>query len=63
MALYLHPFMPGSTVKLWRTLGQGEDLREVSLDKEARWGKLKPGTGLLDEGPLFPRIDTGKKER
>ncbi len=63
LALYLHPFMPGSTVKLWRTLGQGEDLREISLDKEARWGRLKPGTGLLDEGPLFPRIDTGKKER
>jgi methionyl-tRNA synthetase len=25
LALYLHPFMPGATAKLWRTLGQGEE--------------------------------------
>jgi methionyl-tRNA synthetase len=61
LALYLHPFMPGATAKLWRTLGQGEELGGLRLDEEARWGRLEPGTKLRDEGPLFPRIDTGKK--
>lgn len=59
-ALYLHPFMPGSTARLWRSLGQGEDIHALTLDEAARWGGLKPGTKLEDEGPLFPRIDTGK---
>jgi methionyl-tRNA synthetase len=59
-ALYLHPFMPGSTARLWRSLDQGEDIHALTLDEAARWGGLVPGTGLMDEGPLFPRIETGK---
>lgn len=61
LALYLHPFMPGSTLRLWHSLGQGEDIHVATLDEVARWGGLRPGTSLKDEGPLFPRIESQKK--
>jgi len=62
LALHLHPFMPEATSTLWRTLGQSDELGGLTLDEHARWGGLKPGTKLIDEGALFPRIDTKKKE-
>ncbi len=64
LALYLHPFMPGATTRLWHALGQVEDIHISTLDDTARWGVLKPGTVLKDGGPLFPRIETeNKKEK
>jgi len=57
LAMYLHPFMPESTQKLWEQLGQQSQLAEVNLIDKAKWGKLLPGTLVHKGKPLFPRID------
>lgn len=57
LAMYLHPFMPQSTQKLWEQLGQNSQLAAVKLHEEARWGKLASDTAVHKGKPLFPRID------
>jgi methionyl-tRNA synthetase len=60
LSLYLHPFLPDATRKLHGALGQSGDLAGVDIEAEARWGGLRPGTGLKDLAALFPRIEKPK---
>ncbi len=57
LALYLHPFMPVASQRLWASLGQDGEVGSAALSEAARWGGLAPGTPVESEGPLFPRID------
>ena len=57
LSLYLYPFMPQSTQKLWEQLGQHGQLATVNLIEQAIWGKLAYGTVVRKGKPLFPRID------
>ncbi|GAB4388945.1 MAG: methionine--tRNA ligase [Thermodesulfovibrionales bacterium] len=56
LCLYLYPFMPESSEKLWQSLGLAPNLSPPPLPEEARWGRLRPGTRLGELKPLFPRI-------
>ena len=67
LAVYLYPFMPDTSNKIWRSLGLSEDIGLCKLDEISSWGGLKPGTKVQKGEALFPRIDIkklfGKKEK
>ena len=55
-AVMLFPFMPGTSRKIFATLGlPATDPRLEDLD----WGRLPTGTPIPESGPLFPRADAG----
>jgi methionyl-tRNA synthetase len=54
-----HPVIPEATQKIWRQLGQTEELGTVRID-QLQWGGLKPGTKIGKIEAVFPRTD--KKE-
>ena len=59
LAILLHPIMPISTAKLWRSLGAEETLGAIGAQKIgdlARWGQLKPGSRITKGEILFPRL-------
>ncbi len=52
----LFPFMPGTSRKIFATLGlAGTDPGPEDLD----WGRLPTGAPVPESGPLFPRADAG----
>jgi len=57
LCLYLYPFMPGVTQRLWEQLGIGAQLSASKLDEAAMWGKLRPGEKIKRGESLFPRIE------
>jgi methionyl-tRNA synthetase len=57
LAMYLNPFMPHATQKLWEQLGLDSDLSKIHLPKQAAWGFLKPGASIQKGEQLFPRVD------
>jgi methionyl-tRNA synthetase len=60
LALHLHPFLPGATRKLARTLGSEAELAAGAYADAARFGGLRPGTKLGELEPLFPRLEEKK---
>jgi methionyl-tRNA synthetase len=56
LAVLLYPVLPTSCERLWRLLGQREDIRCVEPDM-LTWGGLKPGTKVGNAEPIFPRLD------
>jgi methionyl-tRNA synthetase len=54
-----HPVIPEATQKIWKQLGQQQELADVQMD-ELAWGGLKPGTRIGELEAVFPRAD--KKE-
>ena len=60
IAIYLYPFMPDSSNKIWEQIGLNEDIGNISLDDTGKWGILKPGTRVKKGEALFPRIDIKK---
>ena len=55
-AVMLFPFMPGTSRKIFVTLGlAGADPHPDDLG----WGRLPTGAPLPESGPLFPRADAG----
>jgi len=60
-AILIYPFMPVKTGEIWKQLGLESDLKNTRLDKDALWGKLKPGILVKPGKVIFPRIDTKKK--
>ncbi len=60
VAIYTLPFMPESSIRVLRALGEDDDLINRPLLGELRWGTLKPGIRLGRIAALFPRIE---KER
>ena len=59
LAVLLHPFMPESSLSLWRQLGLADD-PEQHDPSQLTWGGLKPGTQTGEGAPLFPRLDKKK---
>ena len=62
-ALLLHPFMPEATTKMWAALGADKELNKLNITEEVLWGGLPAGAKPLDQGALFPRIDTRDKAK
>ena len=59
LAILLHPIMPISTAKLWRSLGAEDTLGPINSQKisdVAHWGQIKPGSRINKGEILFPRL-------
>jgi methionyl-tRNA synthetase len=61
LALYLHPFLPRATQKLYTALGCEGGLSGTRMAEETGWGGVKPGVKLRELESLFPRIEQEKK--
>ncbi|MGA1670432.1 MAG: class I tRNA ligase family protein, partial [Candidatus Nanopelagicaceae bacterium] len=59
LAILLHPVMPSSSEKLWRSIGGGSlgELTDMRIHDVARWGQLAPGTEVIKGDALFPRLE------
>jgi len=57
-AVYLYPFIPDTSLSVYRQLGISADFEKLNLLEEVRFGRLKPGTKIKKDKPLFPRIET-----
>ncbi len=55
IAVYLFPFMPDSSDRIWEGLGMEGGIAGRDFDKEVAWGG-KPGAKIKKGPPLFPRI-------
>ncbi len=60
IALLLAAFIPGTSEKMWSQLGMEENLWDLNLDENRKWGGLKPGRKVTKPSPLFPRLDPTK---
>jgi methionyl-tRNA synthetase len=60
IALFLAPFMPSTSEKMWMELGLESNLWEQNFERDGLWGGLKPGRKIEKPIPLFPRIDPKK---
>jgi methionyl-tRNA synthetase len=63
VALLLAPFMPSTSEKMWSHLSMEENIGEQNIDKNGKWGGLKPGRKVMKPIPLFPRIDPANTAR
>lgn len=55
ISIFITPFMPGTSDKIFQQLGIAETEHELRLNTD--WGLLKPGTEFKKGEPLFPRIE------
>ncbi len=62
LAVYLYPFMPDSSQRLWHQLGFRNMIEQINFDQAIKWGTLEPGTGINKGDALFPRIESVKEE-
>jgi methionyl-tRNA synthetase len=63
IAVYMFPFMPSSSEKIWKQLGIDENIEEFIPKSPQNWdwgGYNLSGTQTSKGEPLFPRIDTKK---
>jgi len=60
IGLCLYPVIPGTSQKIWNSLGIGKEISACRMDEERAWGGLRPGTVIKPGEQLFPRIDTKK---
>lgn len=63
LSLYLYPFLPEATLKLYGALGQDGDLAQADIGRAIKWGGLRPGTRLRDMKALFPRMEKEKPKK
>jgi methionyl-tRNA synthetase len=63
LALYMHPFMPEATAKLYMALGYDTELKDAKYAELGSFASLVPGTKLRKLENLFPRINTKKTEK
>ncbi|PIP18180.1 MAG: methionine--tRNA ligase [Parcubacteria group bacterium CG23_combo_of_CG06-09_8_20_14_all_35_9] len=56
IAWMIRPFMPETSDKIWEGLGILDLEKKKSLKETQKWGGLKPGTKIIKDEPLFPRI-------
>lgn len=57
VALFLYPFMPSTSEKIWRQLNLEGEVSGMNLDAEAVWGITRPGTKINKGAGLFPRME------
>ncbi len=60
LTLFLAPFMPSTSERMWTQLGMEENLWEQNFETHGRWGGLKPENRVTKPTPLFPRIDPSR---
>ncbi len=57
------PVMPYAAERLWKQIGYGKKLEDVSWREASEWGLLPSGAEVPAPEPLFPRIqDAGRQE-
>ena len=61
IGLCIYPVIPGTSQKIWNSLGVGKEISACRMDEERAWGRLMPGTVIKPGEQLFPRIDTKKE--
>lgn len=59
VSVYIRPFMPDTTLKIWNQLGLNEDLANFAT--LTSWNVSVPKTKILKGENLFPRIDVEKE--
>ncbi|WP_030899038.1 methionine--tRNA ligase [Streptomyces sp. NRRL F-5126] len=60
IAVLLNPVMPGTSAKLWDSLGAAEGLGALADQRVAEvadWGRLPAGTTVTKGAALFPRLE------
>lgn len=57
IALYMAPFMPGTSAEVFRRLGLGDIARVDDIEVASAWGGLTVGNAVEIGDPLFPRLD------
>ena len=55
-SLFMEPFMPVSSQKVYEALGQGNVEELTDIKAASKWGQLKPGTKVELTDALFPRL-------
>ena len=60
IGLALYPVIPGTSRKIWKSIGVGKEIQACRMADEQAWGGLKPGTAIQPGEQLFPRIETKK---
>jgi methionyl-tRNA synthetase len=60
IGLTLYPVIPGTSRKIWKSIGVGKEIAACRMDEERAWGGLKPGAAIQPGEQLFPRIETKK---
>ena len=63
ISILLFPFMPATALKIWQQLGIEENIENMLIPENTKWGTLKPGTMVNPGENLFPRIDDKKTDR
>jgi methionyl-tRNA synthetase len=61
IGLCLYPVIPGTSQKIWNSIGVGKEIGACLMNEDQAWGGLKPGTVIQPGEQLFPRIDTKDK--
>ncbi len=61
ISLYLYPFMPVSSERIYKNLTNDESLSHVNLTVDAKWGRLPHGIAISEMPQLFPRIERKEK--
>jgi len=56
LVILAHPIIPEATERIWKQLGQSENLAEVRIDRRG-WGELEPGIKIGKPEGVFPRVD------
>jgi len=56
IAISIYPFMPASSNKIYKQLGYQVNVNLVEQEDVQGWDRLKAGTSVYKDKPLFPRI-------
>lgn len=57
IAVYLYPFMPSTSEKIWQQLGLKKSFDDIIFKKETEWGQDISGTKVCKGDILFPKIE------
>ncbi len=62
ISMLVYPIIPSSSQKMRYQLGLKGKWENGDLVNKGNWGGLRPGTRVKEPVPIFPRIETKKKE-
>ncbi len=57
------PFLPETSMKMAKQLGININFAQLRLEDVKKWGTYPVGTVLNEAEPMFPRLETEKKEK
>ncbi len=57
------PFLPETSMKMAKQLGININFAQLRLEDVKKWGTYPVGTVLNEAEPIFPRLETEKKEK